>query len=350
MRSLIFFEKMKKIIGLTYDLKENWKLNPGDPEDLNAEHDSGPTVDEIARAFEKDGHVVKRIGNAENLLRNIPDLGVDVVFNIAEGRFGRNRESQIPLLLEMHGIPFVGADALTLGVTLDKIIAKKCFIADGIPTPRYFEAFSTDNLKTLNTIGFPLMVKPRFEGTSKGLTENSRVTDFEGLKYQVGLINKKYRQSALVEEFIRGSEYTVGVIGNGHAEAMPVVQVNIDGKHKLGDVFFTSVRVTKQKDTVDYVCPAQIPEQLSRTMRELAIKAYKSVDCRDFGRVDFRVDEKGSPYVLEINPLPSLSTEDAFFFIAKAIGINYEEIINKILNAGLARLGLSNGKMSEAAA
>jgi D-alanine-D-alanine ligase len=140
----------------------------------------------------------------------------------------------------------------------------------------------------------------------------------------------------------------VGVIGNGHAEAMPVVQVNIDGKHQLGDIFFTSERVTKQKDTVEYMCPAQIPRKLSETMKELALRAYHSVDCRDFGRIDFRVDEKGNPYVLEINPLPSLSTEDAFFFIAKAIGINYDEIINKILNAGLARLGLSNGKLKEA--
>ncbi len=335
---------MPKIIGLTYDLKEDWKFQPGDPKDANAELDTVKTIDSIASAIETGGHQVKRIGNVYNLLNQIDHLGVDIVFNIAEGHWGRNRESQVPVILEMKQIPFVGSDGLALGITLDKIIGKKCFIADGIPTPRYFEVREGDDLKKLNAIGFPLIVKPRFEGSSKGLSKNSRVIDYPGLQQQADLINRQYKQGALVEEFIKGTEFTVGVIGNKHPFAMPVVQVKIEGKLNLGDDFYTFSRLL-QPDLVEYICPADIPEGLSNKLKDLAVRAYRSVECSDFGRVDFRVDEKGNPFVLEINPLPCLSREDVFFFAAKALGITYEDMINRILDFGLERHGLSDEKV-----
>ena len=153
-------------IGITYDLKNERPLRPGDPPDANAELDSEDTINHVARAFESFGHQVKKIGNVKNLLRQIENLDVDIVFNMAEGHFGRNRESQVPVILEMYGIPFIGADALSLGITLDKVVAKKCFIADGIATPRYFAVRNSRNLEQLNHIGFPLIVKTTFEGTS----------------------------------------------------------------------------------------------------------------------------------------------------------------------------------------
>lgn len=344
--SLIFLparpKKMKKIIGLTYDLKEDWRPSIDDPADLNAELDSQKTIEGLAAAIESAGHKVKRIGNVHNLLRVIDDLGVDIVFNIAEGHTGRNRESQVPILLELKGIPFVGADALALGLTLDKILAKKCFIADGIPTAPFFEAKSSEDLERLNTIGFPLIVKPRFEGSSKGLSKNSRVEDYAGLKKQVALINRSYKQGALVEKFIKGTEFTVGVIGNEHPWVMPVVQIKIEGKTQLGDDFYTFSRLL-QPDLVEYLCPAEIPRRLSDRLQDLAVRVYQCVECRDFGRVDFRVDEKGNPYVLEINPLPCLSTEDVFYVAAKALATTYEEMINRILNFALERYGLLDG-------
>ena len=342
-----FFGKMKTVIGLTYDLKEDWKFSPDDPHDANAEFDSLKTVDTIANALASAGHKVKRIGNVNNLLSQIDQLDVDIVFNIAEGHDGRNRESQIPTILEMRKIPFVGSDALTLGVTLDKIIAKRCFIAEEIPTPRYFNATDKDDLKKMNTIGFPLIVKCRYEGSSKGLSRNSRVTDSESLKRQVDWINKTYKQSAIVEEFIRGTEFTVGVLGNENPETMPVVQVKIEGKLNLGDDFYTFSRLS-QPDLVEYVCPAKISKELEEKLKDLAVKAYRSVDCRDFGRVDFRVDDKGNPYVLEVNPLPCLSDDDVFYVAPKAMGTTYEHLINRILNFGLERYGLNNGKYKEA--
>ena len=153
-----------KTVGLTYDLKTDYTFKKDDPPDANAEFDHPSTVDVIAKAIESNGFKVERIGNVSNLLEKIDSLKVDIVFNISEGLSGRNRESQVPILLEMANIPFVGADALTLGLTLDKIIAKKIFIAEKIPTPKFFEVKTTEALKDTDHLKFPLIVKPRFEG------------------------------------------------------------------------------------------------------------------------------------------------------------------------------------------
>ena len=330
---------MKKIIGITYDLKSDWHQSANDPIDASAELDGFGTVEALKAAFESAGHYVKLIGNAHNLLKALPDLGVDLVFNIAEGHHGRNRESQIPAILDLYRIPFAGADALTLGVTLDKVVAKKCFIADGIPTARYFKATASDDLLALNTIGYPLFVKTLHEGTSKGITADSRVENLSQLKEQVDRIYYNYHQPALVEEFIKGTEYTVGVIGNDSAEAMPVVQYAIGGNTNLGNEFYTYNYVAEKK--VNHLCPAPIDVVLAKKLQDIAVKAYKSVDCRDFGRVDFRVNEKGEPFVLEINPLPNLSPDDVFVLFGKVQGKSYNQIILKILDQALERLELN---------
>ncbi len=326
-----------KTVGLTYDLKTDYKFKKGDPADANAEFDHPSTIDVIAEAISANGFKVKKIGNAVNLLEKIDNLGVDIVFNISEGLTGRNRESQVPILLEMAGVPFVGADALTLGLTLDKVMAKKIFIAEGIPTPRFFEVSSPETLLNHDHCKFPLIVKPRFEGSSKGLSESSRVENTTELKKQVDFIIKTYKQPALIEEFISGQEFTVAIVGNDLPEIMPVVQIKIDGKLKLNDKFYTFARITS--DRLEYICPAKITHELKKKLDALALKVYRSVECRDFGRVDFRVDNDGNPYVLEINPLPSLSTEDVFMLIAKNIGITYEQMVGKILNSALNRYG-----------
>ncbi len=328
-----------KTVGLTYDLKSDYKFKEGDPPDANAEFDHPSTIKVIASAIEVNGFKVKKIGNVNNLLEKIDNLGVDIVFNISEGISGRNRESQVPVILEMIGIPFVGADALTLGLTLDKVIAKKIFIAENIPTPKFFEVKSVEELAQTNHRKFPLIVKPRFEGSSKGLSDSSRVENEEDLKKQVEFVASNYRQPALIEEFISGQEFTVAVIGNEPAQAMPVVQIKIDGKLKLNDKFYTFARITSDK--LEYICPARISEDLKNKLSDLAVKTYNAVECRDFGRVDFRVDNDGNAYVLEINPLPSLSTEDVFMNVANALGMTYEAIIGKILESAIKRYNLN---------
>jgi len=330
-----YFLYAMKTVGLTYDLKTDYQFKEGDPQDANAEFDHPSTVEVISNAIAACGFKVKRIGNAANLLEQLGSLDVDIVFNISEGLYGRNRESQVPILLEMAGIPFVGSDALTLGITLDKIVAKKIFISEGIPTPRFLEIKNIESLKDADHMQFPMIVKPRFEGSSKGLTESSRVEDMSSLKRQAGMIIDSYKQPALVEEFIAGQEFTVAVIENDPPQVLPVVQVEIDGEVELNDKFYTFARISS--DRLKYICPAKIPKDLSKKISDIALAVYNAVDCRDFGRVDFRTDSKGNPYVLEINPLPCLSTEDVFMLIANNMGITYEQMVGKILNSALKR-------------
>lgn len=327
-------------IGITYDLKPDWKRTDDDPGDINAEFDKPETLQRVVAALEQGGHQVQKIGNVDNLLKCIDSLDVDIVFNICEGKAGRNRESQVPILLEMKGIPYVGSDALTLGITLDKIIAKKLFITEGIPTPKYFEIKNVGEIDRLSGLKFPLIVKTRHEGSSKGISQKSRVENAESLKKQVRFITESYKQSALVEEFIAGTEFTVPVMGNDRPTAMPIVQVSINGQTDLGNEYYTNDRI--YSTSLKYICPAQISDQLTRTIQELAVRVYQCVECRDFGRVDFRVDKKGNPYVLEINPLPSLDAEDAFNIFPQVLGSDFNGAVNQVIAYAMQRYGIAD--------
>jgi len=330
-------KRRHKIVGLTYDVKPDYVFKKGDPEDANAEFDHPDTIEVIKDAIESGGHKVLKIGNVRRLLKRLKNLDVDIVFNIAEGISGRNRESEVPVMLEMAGIPFVGGDGLTLGLTLDKIMAKKVLISEGIPTPAFFQISDIGNLNSVG-IGYPLIVKPKHEGSSKGISDKSIVKNRRELKNQAGRVLRTYKQPALVERFITGSEFTVPIIGNERPQALPVVQISIDGKTNLGDLCYTFSRI--KSDTLSYVCPARITSKLERKLKKVALKAYKAVECRDFGRVDIRVDKRGNPYVLEINPLPSLSTEDVFMVVAKHMKVSYNSLINRILDYALERYGM----------
>ncbi len=325
------------IVGLTYDLRTQYVFKSSDPPDANAEFDHPDTIQVIQDALEALGHRVVRIGNAEQLLQVWNALPVDLVFNIAEGYAGRNREAQVPILLEMRGIPYTGSDGLTQALTLDKRVTKKLLLAEGIPTPRFFEmAHPSDPLP--QDVIYPLIVKPRYEGSSKGLSDQSVVRSMRDLRAQAEWLMGTYHQPALVEEFIRGNEFTVAIVGNEAPEVFPVVRIQIDGHDELGDLFYTYARIA---EGTRYVIPARIDAELERRLQELALATYRAVDCVDFGRVDFRVDEEGSPFVLEINPLPSLSTEDVFGILAGHLGLPYGAMIAKILNAAIRRYGLS---------
>ncbi len=326
-----------KIVGLTYDVKPDYVLKKGDPEDANAEFDHPDTIEVIKDAIESGGHKVIKISNVRNLLRRLKKLDVDIVFNIAEGVAGRNRESEVPVILEMAGIPFVGGDGLTLGLTLDKIMAKKVLISEGVPTPAFFEISDIRNIDGAG-IDYPLIVKPKQEGSSKGISDKSVVKNDRELKRQADWVIRTYKQPALVEKFITGSEFTVPIIGNDRPEVLPTVQISIDGKTNLGDLCYTFSRI--KSDTLSYVCPAKITRDLDKKLKAVALKAYKAVECRDFGRVDIRVDKNGNPFVLEINPLPSLSTEDVFMTVARNMKISYNSIINRILDHALERYGM----------
>jgi len=329
---------MSRRIGFTYDLKSDYQTKAKFPDDAFAEFDKEDTIDTIEAAITSGGHEVVRIGHVRNLLSRVKSMDVDIVFNICEGFGGRSRESEVPMLLDLYNIPFVGSDALTLGLTLDKVMAKKVFKSDGVPTPKYFVADKTTIQVNWDSMKFPFIVKPRHEGSSKGISEDSIVSDRRSLKKQVEAIGNLYRQSALIEEFICGSEFTVLVIGNRKPLALPPVQISIAGRLEAGDLVYTSRRL--EGTEIEYICPPKISKALEKKLCEISIQAYQSVDCRDFGRVDLRVDKKDRPYVLEINPLPSLSSEDVFPLVAGAAGMTYNRLVLKIIDIALERYGL----------
>jgi len=323
-------------IGFTYDLKSDHTDLDEAPEDTYAEFDVEETVDLIAMILEAGGHRVERIGNVHKLMERLPDLGVDIVFNICEGLGHRSREAEVPILLDLYGIPYVGSDGLTLALTLDKVMTKKVFVADRVPTPGFCLANGSFSLKNTKGMRFPLMVKPCHEGSSKGVSASSVVRKKKDLKARVEEVHREYRQPAIVEEFIRGSEFTVLVIGNEEPQALEPVQIQIAGKLDLGDMLYTW-ECLMSSDDVEYVCPPRISAKLKRAMCAMAIEAYRSVDCKDFARVDFRVDEEGHPYVLEVNPLPSLSDEDVFPLIAEAHGWTFEGLLLHIVDIAIKR-------------
>jgi len=329
---------MGKIIGLTFDLKTDYPLKAGDLPDANAEFDHPQTVDLISQAIESLGHQVKRIGNVSSLLKDLEHLDVDIVFNISEGQSGRNRESQVPVILEMKNIPFVGSDGLTLALTLDKLMAKKIFLVEGIPTPEFIEVKHSHSLIDTNHFEFPLMVKPRFEGSSRGIDSGARVGNLEELISRTNYIIDTYKQPALVEQFIKGREFTIAIVGDDPPEVLPPVQVKIMGELYLGEKFYTFGHISSNE--LEYVCPASISKELEDKIKDLARRAYQAVECRDFGRVDFRVDEQDNPYVLEVNPLPCLASDDVFMLIPKVLELSYPAIIGKILQSAFKRYNL----------
>jgi len=327
-------------VGFTYDAKADYKLPPGDDPDKYSEFDTEETISEIEGALRSGGYNVERIGNAKSLLKKISSgKKWDIVFNIAEGVSGRNRESQVPAILEMYGIPYTGSDALTMGITLDKAIAKMVLAYHGLSTPRFVEASSEKNLNNFK-LKFPVIVKPSREGTSKGISSDSVATNLAGVKKRVKFIVEKYDQPALVEEFISGQEFTVAVIGNEPPEVLAPVQVSLNGKADLGDEFYTHTRAEVGNSEIEYICPSKAPKKLINDIKALAGEAYRALGCRDLGRIDIRVDRKGVPYFLECNPLPHLGGIDVFPLVAKAEGLDHNKIICRILKHGMKRYKL----------
>ena len=328
---------MGLLLGLIFDVKSH-RIPEGRPGDLWAEHDSEETILAVEEALNSGGNKVIPIGSSKQLLAKLNFLKCDIVFNMAEGVSGRNRESEVPVLLDILDIPYSGSDALTLSIALDKIISKKIFSYHGIPTPKYFECKKGSRIVFPKKIKFPLIVKPRYEGSAKGIGPDSVVRDITSLEKQVNKIIKRYRQPALVEEFIDGWEFTVGIIGNGKPIVLPVVQRHVEIETCLSSHIFD--KACADRKGLRYRDLLDIDAGLERKIKRMALAAFTGLECRDFARIDFRVDAKKHIYMLEINPLPSLSRDDYFAMVAELMGIPYERMINMMLEAALDRYGL----------
>ncbi len=326
------------VVGLAYNLKKDCPRSEMVVEDADAEFEEQATVDRIAKALRAAGHRVVRMPYGPGLLSRLQRDQVDIVFNIAEGWDGRCREAIVPAILESMGIPYTGSDPLTLAVCLDKAVTKAIVSSYGIPTPRAIKVESTGDLPEHIGMGFPLFAKPAYEGSSKGVRSSSKVNDREELVAMVDWITGTYRQPAIVEEFLPGREFTVGTLGNREVETFPIMEVRPSAD--LEPDSFVYCYNTKHNNLERFLCPAPIPDDLAARIRDVAVRAFRVLECRDLARVDVRLDAAGNPHFLEINPLPGLSTVSLFPIAAMAGGVSFEDLVLRILDTAVARVNL----------
>ena len=324
-------------IGLSYDLKTA-VTERHTVDDALEEYDSPETVEIISDALEKKGHRIVRLGGGAQFLDNIRREKVDIVFNISEGRGSyRSREAQVPAVLEMLDIPYTGSDPLCLAICLDKPITKKLVAIAGIPTPKWLIIADMAELAQADWKGFPFpaIIKPAYEGSSKGIRLTSLAENVKQAEAEVKRILKDYNQPVMVEEFIDGDEVTVGIIGNSPPKLVGMMRVVPKKKPKH---FVYSLEVKRDYvNQVDYESPVKLPKPVLKKLEEYSLKAFKTLGCRDFSRVDFRVGHNGTPYFLEINPLPGLGTYSDLVIMAIKLGWTHEGLIGAVLDAAIER-------------
>lgn len=323
-------------IGLTFDAKLDGSAPPGAPDDWQEEFDSPATLEALAGAMRSLGHVVERLGNGPELVRALLDNPPDLVFNIAEGRgTSRSRESRVPAICETLGIPFTGSDPATLSVAMDKGWTR-CLVAErGIRVPMGRTVNSPDD--PLDDLPVPAVVKPAWEGSSKGIRSTSLVHDRGELRTRVMEMLGAYRQPVLVEEFIDGDEVTVAAIGNAPwwMGAMRVLPRKAKGP------FIYSLEVKRDwENQVDYEAPARLGDSVNAALFAAAGKILDILEIRDIARMDFRIRD-GVPYFLEINPLPGLDPRTGdLCILAKGHGLDHAGVIARVLRAATERHGL----------
>lgn len=285
------------------------------------------------------GHTVHLVEATADLPQWFLTHHVDLVFNIAEGMHGEHRESQVPAILESLGVPFTGSSSVTLALALDKAKTKQILASEGIHTPPW-QLFPTPGTRLNLRLDFPLIVKPNREGSSKGIWRESVVRDGAALRRQVAHVYERYHQEVLVEEFIDGTELTVGVLGH---DPLPVLEIDFS-PCRTSEEFFYSWRMKEFQGNASlglapaFHCPARLDAGAIARAQAAALSAHRALGCVDFSRTDIRLRADGIPFVLEINPLPGLSPLDSNFpVMTSAAGFSHRALIQRIVALAMAR-------------
>ncbi len=327
------------VVGVMYNLKGK-SPEEGEPPDSGAELDSESTVLAVVNALRTYGHEVVLIEGNESAYLRLLSGNMDIIFNMCEGLRGESRESHLPAMLEMLGIPYTGSGVLTLAITLDKPLTKKILSFHGVPTAR-FKVISSEHEMDMTGLEFPVFVKPAHEGSSMGISPNSLCENYAQLIDETRRLLQSYRQPVLVEEFLPGREFTVGVIGNEMPHVFPIMEINFDEVPEgHGNIYSRQFKVEWSEDRY-YTCPASISPELEQRIRDTALKTYQVLECRDLARIDMRLDRNGIPNVIEVNPLPGMAPGYSDYpRIAEKAGWSYDELVNAILGCALKRYGL----------
>jgi D-alanine-D-alanine ligase len=320
-------------IGLTYDLKDYY-LAKGYTKEEVAEFDVEETVEAIEKVLKERGFKTDRIGCLEQLMpRLLKGDRWDLVFNIAEGMYGIAREAQIPALLDAYRIPYTFSSSEVLAVALDKGMTNAIMKGNGIRCSDFHVVRNEQDIEDVN-LDYPLFVKPIAEGTSKGVTQRSVIRNYEELDCVCRDLLTTFKQPVLVENYLSGREFTVGMLGSGdNAKAIGVMEVKLFGDADKNGYTYDNKQL--YEDRVSYEITDE-PE-----VSKLALSAWKVLNCQDAGRIDIRMDSKGIPHFLEVNPLAGLNPRYSDLCImCKQLNFAYSKLINSIVDSALQRAKL----------
>jgi D-alanine-D-alanine ligase len=326
-------------IGLTYDLRSDY-LKEGYSMEETAEFDKEETIEGLEDALHLLGYQTERIGHARKLMQGLLNgRHWDIVFNICEGMYGDSRESFVPALLDAYRIPFVFSGAVTMGISLNKAFAKQIIRDAGINTPPFMVVHEPDDVK-LCKLTFPLFAKPIAEGTGKGVEDRSVISNPKQLAETCQYLLIKYRQPVLVEEYLPGREFTVGVIGNG-ADAHVVGAMEVIYNDGVSDIY-SYFNKENYAGRIRYeVVTGQWLEQCT----DVSLKAWNALNAYDGGRVDVRVDRFGKMSFIEINPLAGLNPVHSDLpILCRMNGIEYPRLIGMIMDAAIKRIQTTHEK------
>ena len=323
-------------MGLAFNLRGSGGRDG--PEDAEAEYDAWSTVSAIAEALSFGGAFSVPLLPADpDFPRLVERCRPDIVFNIAEGRRGRSRELVAPAVLELMGVPYTGSDPVALGIAMDKALAKVVAAAAGVPTSPWEVVEDPADAEALaRRWSFPAFVKPVAEGSSKGVRASSRVEGPQELVRQVAWVLQTYGQPALVESYLPGREFSVGLLGNAAPHALPVLEVRPALPVESPDHFVYCYH-TKSRNLETFLCPAPVEPALQRRLESYSRAVFRALGLRDVARVDFRLDAEGTPRFLEVNPLPGLSSASLLTAQAEAAGLEVAAVVACILLAGASR-------------
>jgi D-alanine-D-alanine ligase len=319
-------------IGLTYDLRDDY-LKEGYSDEATAEFDRVDTIDAIESALQQQEFETDRIGNVKHLVKRLASGHKwDMVFNIAEGMFGIGREALVPALLDAYNIPYTFSDPLVLAFTLHKGLTKSIVRNAGIPTADFFVVEKISDIEKVS-LPFPLFAKPIAEGTGKGINHLSRIDSKEKLKLACSYMLEKFKQPVLVETFLPGREFTIGVVGTGDdASVVGAMEVIF----KSTDEIYSYSNKANYEKMIEY----KIPEDaIMENCKKLALDVWRVLNCRDGGRIDVRMDGKGVLNFIEVNPLAGLNPVHSDLpIICRLNGISFQDLIKKIMKSAQKRI------------
>jgi D-alanine-D-alanine ligase len=324
-------------IGLTYDLRQDY-LAEGYSLEETAEFDKPETVEGIEAALDELGYETERIGNAKALIARLAEgARWDLVFNFAEGLYGIAREAQVPAILDVYNIPYTFSDPLVLSLALHKGLTKTVVRQHGVATPDFALVESPADIDAID-LPFPLFAKPVAEGTSKGITGASKIIDRNALRTICTDLLRQFRQPVLVETFLSGREFTVGVTGTGeHAAIVGTMEILL--LPAADAEIYSYDNKDKYENRVRYRLVRPKDDPLIGDVERLTLAAWRALNCRDGGRVDVRCNGDGRPEFIEVNPLPGLNPQHSDLpIISGFAGLTFVDLIDRIVRSACRRV------------